>query len=342
MSCEHTTVAACRYDISGWYCIPGAIATWNLVRLGSSSSDSSGRPDRLVDVDACVMCCAFHPAEPVGARNQGCSSCLVLGALCGCDTREVQEAVCSCCRMNQQLRAGREVVHRSLQPPQLLCCHGMQALLAGGTFNGELIIWDLSRDDANAQVRRCHACMTNRCDSCVTNRSTDCLTAYSSTACRRQRPADHGPAAPNAAAGSDSHHTADVPTVRRGPGSVAVLACRSARRLCSTGSGTSCCDATCRTAFPLPEYRSTVALPPPFHPPPTHTHCDTCRLQVGKTDVLSELRHSEPITALSWQYSGQEARRHGAAAAAYRLFTLGADGRLLVWLWDQLSNPVYG
>jgi hypothetical protein len=28
----------------------------------------------------------------------------------------------------------------------------VQALLAGGTFNGELVIWDLSREDANAQV----------------------------------------------------------------------------------------------------------------------------------------------------------------------------------------------
>jgi hypothetical protein len=64
--------------------------------------------------------------------------------------------------------------------------------------------------------------------------------------------------------------------------------------------------------------------------------------QVGKTDVLSELRHREPITAISWQYSGQEARRRASAAASYRLFTLGADGRLLVWRWDQLSNPVYG
>lgn len=65
-------------------------------------------------------------------------------------------------------------------------------------------------------------------------------------------------------------------------------------------------------------------------------------VQVAKTDVLSELRHREPITAISWQYSGQEARRRGSAAASYRLFTLGADGRLLVWLWDQLSNPVFG
>jgi hypothetical protein len=33
----------------------------------------------------------------------------------------------------------------------VLCC-AVQALLAGGTFNGELIIWDLSKEDANAQV----------------------------------------------------------------------------------------------------------------------------------------------------------------------------------------------
>jgi len=52
-----------RYDIQGWCCTPGAIATWNLARAGSS--DSSGRPDRLIDVDTCVMCCAFHPTEPV-------------------------------------------------------------------------------------------------------------------------------------------------------------------------------------------------------------------------------------------------------------------------------------
>jgi len=34
--------------------------------------------------------------------------------------------------------------------PLLLCF--WKALLAGGTFNGELVIWDLSKEDANAQV----------------------------------------------------------------------------------------------------------------------------------------------------------------------------------------------
>jgi hypothetical protein len=36
-----------------------------------------------------------------------------------------------------------------------MCCGPVvaaQALLAGGTFNGELIIWDLNKDDASAQV----------------------------------------------------------------------------------------------------------------------------------------------------------------------------------------------
>jgi hypothetical protein len=28
----------------------------------------------------------------------------------------------------------------------------LQALLAGGTYNGELVIWDLNKDDADAQV----------------------------------------------------------------------------------------------------------------------------------------------------------------------------------------------
>jgi hypothetical protein len=33
----------------------------------------------------------------------------------------------------------------------VLCA--VQALLAGGTFNGELIMWDLRNEDANAQVQ---------------------------------------------------------------------------------------------------------------------------------------------------------------------------------------------
>jgi hypothetical protein len=28
----------------------------------------------------------------------------------------------------------------------------LQALLAGGTYNGELVIWDLNKEDADAQV----------------------------------------------------------------------------------------------------------------------------------------------------------------------------------------------
>ncbi|KAF6254151.1 WD40-repeat-containing domain protein [Scenedesmus sp. NREL 46B-D3] len=138
-----------RYDVEGWCCIPGAIATWNLARIGHSTGSA---PDRLISADSCVMACAFHPTEP--------------------------------------------------------------ALLAGGTYNGELVVWDLNREDADAQI--------------------------------------------------------------------------------------------------------------------------------GKTDLLSDVRHREPITGISWQLSEAEARRHGSGAASYRLFTLGADGRLLVWLWGQLDNPIYG
>lgn len=51
----------CRYDIEGWCSYPGAVATWNLARGGLDENI----PDKYIPVDNCVMCCAFHPAEPV-------------------------------------------------------------------------------------------------------------------------------------------------------------------------------------------------------------------------------------------------------------------------------------
>jgi hypothetical protein len=45
----------------------------------------------------------------------------------------------------------------------------LQALLAGGTYNGELVIWDLNKEDADAQVgthiTRCYTSHTTH--SCV-------------------------------------------------------------------------------------------------------------------------------------------------------------------------------
>lgn len=67
-----------RYDIPGWCEERGALATWNLAR----ESVNQHKPDTTIDVDNCLMCCAFHPEHP--------------------------------------------------------------ALIAGGTFNGDVYIWDLS------------------------------------------------------------------------------------------------------------------------------------------------------------------------------------------------------
>eukprot|EP00775_Hariotina_reticulata_P009740 gene9740-9898_t len=69
---------------------------------------------------------------------------------------------------------------------------------------------------------------------------------------------------------------------------------------------------------------------------------DDASALVAQTNVLKEVRHREPITAISWQFSSQQARKHGAASTSYRLFTLGADGRLLVWQWNRLADPIFG
>lgn len=76
------TVAAAygRYDIPGWCEDRGALVTWNLARENVNQT----RPDITIDVDNCLMSCAFHPEHP--------------------------------------------------------------ALIAGGTFNGDLYVWDLSME----------------------------------------------------------------------------------------------------------------------------------------------------------------------------------------------------
>ncbi|KAG1673700.1 hypothetical protein FOA52_010569 [Chlamydomonas sp. UWO 241] len=81
-SCTGQTVAASygRYDIPGWCEDRGVLATWNLGR----ESVNQNKADVSIDVDNCLMACAFHPEHP--------------------------------------------------------------ALIAGGTFNGDVYIWDLSQD----------------------------------------------------------------------------------------------------------------------------------------------------------------------------------------------------
>lgn len=77
------TVAAAygRYDIAGWCNDKGALATWNMGRTGGHVA----QPDRIVETDVCLMCCAYHPEQP--------------------------------------------------------------ALVAGGTFNGDMYVWDLSKEE---------------------------------------------------------------------------------------------------------------------------------------------------------------------------------------------------
>jgi len=146
-NCMGGVVAAAfgRFDVEGWCTYPGALCTWNLQR----SEVNPNKPDAVVELDSCLMCCAFHPKHP--------------------------------------------------------------ALVAGGTYNGELYIWDLSRDD----------------------------------------------------------------------------------------------------------------------------------VQRGKSQV-SDATHREPISQVAWKYDSDLASKHSRTEEAYQIITVGADGRVLVWLWQKLDHPVYG
>lgn len=65
-------------------------------------------------------------------------------------------------------------------------------------------------------------------------------------------------------------------------------------------------------------------------------------LQRGRSDPLCEARHREPITAIHWAYSMVEAGKYASKDKAYRLVTLGVDGRILVWRWSKVEQPIYG
>ena len=73
-----------RYDIPGWCSDRGALVTWNLAR----ESINQNRPDITIDVDNCLMSCAFHPEHPVSSccwhcfrEKEACSSELQHGRL---------------------------------------------------------------------------------------------------------------------------------------------------------------------------------------------------------------------------------------------------------------------
>lgn len=47
--------------MAGWCSDKGALVTWNLGREGVARR----KPDMVIDVDVCLMSCAFHPEHPV-------------------------------------------------------------------------------------------------------------------------------------------------------------------------------------------------------------------------------------------------------------------------------------
>ncbi|KXZ50241.1 hypothetical protein GPECTOR_17g879 [Gonium pectorale] len=64
--------------------------------------------------------------------------------------------------------------------------------------------------------------------------------------------------------------------------------------------------------------------------------------QRGRSDVLLDVRHMEPIINITWQYSLTDAARYGTKDKSYRLVTLGADGKVLTWMWHKLEAPIFG
>uniref|UniRef100_A0A7S1SU03 Uncharacterized protein n=1 Tax=Tetraselmis chuii TaxID=63592 RepID=A0A7S1SU03_9CHLO len=56
----------------------------------------------------------------------------------------------------------------------------------------------------------------------------------------------------------------------------------------------------------------------------------------------TDTTHREPICQVRWQYNAEAAARHANKDEAYHIITLGNEGRVLVWQWTKLDNPIYG
>jgi len=108
--------------VEGWCTDRGALATWNVGREGINQN----KPDVFIDTDVALMTCAFHPEQPV----------------CCVHTR-VQYIV--------HTSVGALILKKLPWIPSFeadfflfLPFVRSQALIAGGTFNGDLYVWDLS------------------------------------------------------------------------------------------------------------------------------------------------------------------------------------------------------
>jgi ribulose-5-phosphate 4-epimerase/fuculose-1-phosphate aldolase len=43
-----------------------------------------------------------------------------------------------------------------------------------------------------------------------------------------------------------------------------------------------------------------------------------------------------------WQFNAESASKHSAKENAYQVITLSSDGRILIWNWLKMDNPVFG
>ena len=65
-------------------------------------------------------------------------------------------------------------------------------------------------------------------------------------------------------------------------------------------------------------------------------------LRRGRSQI-NAASHREPVVAVMWRRDAIEQTKYGNDERAYLLISLGADGRLLVWIWHgQLRAPMYG
>lgn len=58
---------------------------------------------------------------------------------------------------------------------------------------------------------------------------------------------------------------------------------------------------------------------------------------------INQSSHREPVTAVAWRRDAIEQTKYISGEKTYLLVTLGAEGRLLIWIWhERLRHPTYG
>lgn len=62
----------------------------------------------------------------------------------------------------------------------------------------------------------------------------------------------------------------------------------------------------------------------------------------SRAPCLADHWTSSPTLQVHWQYSSEAASRRSNKNEAYHIITMGNDGRILIWQWTKLDNPIYG